>query len=76
MNHPLTGSIERACGVKTNGIGKTTTAHLNLTRTLADIDAEQARQRQKKPEPVTNPRQAPYAPRSQSKKIPYAGKDK
>lgn len=41
-------------GVQTNGIGKTTTAHLNLTRSLADVWGLN--------KPVVHePRKVPYA---------------
>lgn len=53
-------------GVQTNGIGRTTTAHLNLTVTLAEADRDElirhAKYRYRRVE------------RPESKGIPYAGK--
>jgi hypothetical protein len=50
MTSPDTGRAGEVRAVRTNGIGKRTTAHLNLTRSLADPPSkptaiERARQR-------------------------------
>jgi hypothetical protein len=38
MTSPDTGRAGEVRAVRTNGIGKRTTAHLNLSRSLADVD--------------------------------------
>lgn len=41
MTHGLTPRQEEARGVVTNGVGNRTTAHLNLSRTMASFVAEE-----------------------------------
>ena len=80
MNQPLTGSIERACGVRTNGIGRITTDHLNLTRALADVCPWSVQKPKpkivesasiKKPKAEKKPRAKPEP----DPRIPFAGKE-
>lgn len=54
---------EVGTGVVTNGIGRKTTAHLNLTVTLAD-----------RPEPRKNPNGRQMG-KPRFRKMPYAGKE-
>jgi hypothetical protein len=62
---------EPATGVITNGLGKRTTAHLNLTVTLADADKRDTKARAAQERKVRSRR-----PReSHSVKIPYAGSE-
>lgn len=75
MNHPLTGSIERACGVRTNGVGRVTTEHLNLTRSLSDVWAREAIKEAPKPDPVPEPAEKPKRTYERAPRIPFAGKD-
>lgn len=71
----LSGQKEHyaAVGIETNGIGQPCTSHLNLTRSLADVWAEEAEAAKR---PVHVPRR-PYRPRAylQAAKIPYAGRE-
>lgn len=75
MNHPLTGSIERACGVRTNGIGRITTAHLNLTRSLADVWANEAVPAEPEMAPKPKAEKRARAKPEPDPRIPFAGKE-
>lgn len=61
---------ERGGAVKTNGLGQSTTAHLNLTRTMAEVPPVGYRNRFSQKRPVA--RQAKRE-RSNLGKAPYAG---
>lgn len=74
---PISGELRRQA-VQTNGIGQHCDAHLNLTRSLADVwgvsQAEVAATRpMPKPEPLPATMGRPPGP-VEPKKIPYAGK--
>lgn len=76
MNHPLTGSIERAArGTRTNGIGHTSEYHLNRSRSLADVWGREAIKEASKPDPVPEPAEKPKRTYERAPRIPFAGKD-
>jgi predicted DNA-binding WGR domain protein len=73
-------SRETATGVQTNGQGQRTTAHLNLTRSLADVFARKTAADFETEKKAAGKRkrqleQARSRPRSQPKAPPYAGYD-
>lgn len=65
-------------GVRTNGIGKVTTAHLNLTRTMADVVREEGALEEEVDAPAEPVAPAkigrPKGPR-EPKRFPFAGFD-
>lgn len=67
---------QRARGVETNGIGKVTTAHLNLTRAVKDVDDDVTARRIAKR--MSRVPEKPPRPRSyrQLAKIAYAGRER
>lgn len=81
MTAPLPSpSRETATGVVTNGEGHRTTAHLNLTRSLADVFARKTAADFEAEKEAAGKRrrqitQAQHRPRSQPKALPYAGYD-
>lgn len=75
--HP-TQTVRGAEAIQTDGIGIPTTAHLNLTVTMADLDKE-ARERLLDSRAARSARRTtrPYRPRAyrQLRKIGYAGRE-
>lgn len=61
--------MAQATGVQTNGIGRVTTSHLNLTVTLAEADRDDFIRH-------NNARLSRRIPTPESKGIAFAGKDK
>lgn len=65
-------------GIETNGIGRVTTSHLNPSRTMAQVWADEAIEAERLvTKRLSRPRTRPYRPRAcrQYAKIPYAGRE-
>lgn len=62
-------------GVQTNGVGKVSTAHLNLTRSLAEVWASLDRDTEPEMAPKPKAEKKPRAKPEPDPRIPFAGKE-